>query len=427
MRTARAVVAVIAPVLAVTSLLAGAVVPSPRASAHEQAQAQALELEHFLGLPLTNRLADVEPGGVHRALPTNSAHLGALVEQARAAGRPETSYAALLLQYRLVQATEEAGIDLATWNPFDGFTANRSNMLKSYRYYQDFQLARRELQWAGMGGQVGGDFGGGIADIEWVTRLYDAPGLQQAAREVFTTVEAAFGPEAVAQLPGGLRVLAERAGDITTEDLYWFVTRVVIMQKAIFSDLMPMHHVYVHEGLPGLEEMHRAGLFPGDIMGAWYDIASGDPDRIASGNATLLNREQGWVVAGMWDEVRDYEDGLGEAFTFLMTLAGSPSVAGVPPLRNHRPITVSGVLPDGRPATLHTPLPGWDWSRYEERWDYVSSQLLPRYRHESEHNWPALEATLRLPYEQQFEAARATSRIPQILDAVARPTYTPVP
>lgn len=419
MSFSRRVATAIAPVLMACSVVTGSLAPAPVASAHE--------LTQYLGLPLTNRLSDVEPGGIHRALPTDAVTLGSLVDQARESGRPAHTYAALLLQYRLAQATEDAGIDLATWNPFDGFTANRSNMLKSYRYYQDFQLEHRELQWAGMGGQVGGDFGGGIADIEWVTQLYETPGVQQAAREVFTTVEDAFGPDAVAQLPGGLRVLAERAGDITTDDLYWFVTRVVVMQKAIFSDLMPMHYVYAHDGVRGLEEMHRAGLFPDDIMNSWYDVASGDPDRIARGNSTLLNREQGWVVGGMWDDVRGYKDGLGEAFTFLMTLAGSPSVVGVPPLRNYKPLTVEGVLPDGRAATLHTPVPGWDWSKYEQRWAYVTTELLPRYRHEVEHNWPVLEATLRMPYEQQFEAARATARIPEILDAVARSTYITVP
>ena len=413
-RFARFAAATLAPVL-----LAGSLAFSPLAGARG--------VDVYLGLPLTNRLATVEAGGVNAALPHDAATLERLVEQARSTGQPTTSYAALLLQYRLVQATDEAGIDLASWDPFDGFTANRSNMIKSYRYYEDFQLSHRELQWAGMGGQVGGDFGGGVADIEWATQLYDTPGVQQTASDILHRIEGAFGPEAVDQLPGGLSVLADRAGDITTEDLYWFVTRVVIMQKAIFSDLMPMHYVYVHEGVPGLEEMHRAGLFGEDIMDAWYDVASGDPDRIAHGNMTLLQREQGWVVADIWDEVRAYKDGLGAAFTYMMTLAGSPSVVGVPALRDHNPILLQGTLPDGRAATLHTPLPSWDWSVYDQRWDYVTTQLLPRYRHEVEHNWPALEATLRLPYEQQFESARATARIPEILTSMLAATYISVP
>lgn len=413
-RLSRFAAATLAPVM-----LAGSLMLTPAAGAGE--------LDPYLGLPLTNRLSNVESGGVNQALPHDSATLGRLVREARDSGVPESSYAALLLQYRLVQATEEAGIDLASWDPFRGFTPNRENMIKSYRYYEDFQLSHRELQWAGMGGQVGGDFGGGIADIEWATQIYDTPGLQQAARDIINTVENAFGPAAVAQLPGGLAVLADRAGDITTEDLYWFVNQVVIMQKAIFSDLMPMHFVYTHEGTNGLEEMHRAGLFGDEIMEAWYDVASGDADRIAHGNMVLLNREQGWVVSDMWDDVRAYKDGLGEAFTFMMTLAGSPSIAGVPALRDYKSIAITGNLPDGREATLHTPIPGWDWSKYPERWDYVTTELLPRYRHEVENNWPGLEAKLRVPYEIQFETARATNRIPELLGDVARATYISVP
>lgn len=413
-RLSRLAAVTLAPVM-----LAGSLVLAPLAGA--------ADVDAYLGLPMTNRLSNVGSGGVNSALPHDVATLQRLVDEARSSGRPAESYAALLLQYRLVQATDEAGIDLAAWDPFQGFTANRSNMLKSYRYYENFQLSHRELQWAGMGGQVGGDFGGGIADIEWATQIYDTPGLQQAAGDIINRVEAAFGPEAVDQLPFGLKVLASRAGDITTEDLYWFVAQVVIMQKAIFSDLMPMHYVYTHEGIAGLEEMHRAGLFGDDIMDAWYDVASGEPDRVAHGNMTLLNREQGWVVSQMWDDVRAYKDGLGEAFTYMMTLAGSPSVAGVPPLRDYNPVVLRGTLPNGRAASLHTPLPSWDWSVYEQRWDYVTTQLLPRYRNEVEHDWPTLEAKLRVPYEQQFESARATSRIPEILGSMLAATYITVP
>ncbi len=412
-RLTRVAAAALAPIM-----LAGTLTFAPVSGASD--------LGGYLNLPLTNRLSNVEAGGVNQALPSDLATLERLVNEARDSGRAPESYAALLLQYRLTQATTEAGIDLASWDPFAGFTPNRDNMIKSYRYYQDFQLSNRELQWAGMGGQVGGDFGGGIADIEWATQLYDTPGVQQTARDIINTVENAFGPEAVAQLPGGLSVLADRAGDITTEDLYWFVTQVVIMQKAIFSDLMPMHYVYKYEGLAGLEEMHRAGLFGDDIMNAWYDVASGDADRVAAGNETLLNREQGWVVAQMWDDVRGYKDGLGEAFTYMMTLAGSPSIAGVPALRDHKSVSIEGTLPDGRTATLHTPLPDWDWSIYDQRWEYVTTQLLPRYRHEVENNWPELEAKLNVPYEQQFEAARATSRIPEILGSMLQSTYITV-
>ncbi|MFF0814340.1 hypothetical protein ACFYVR_04150 [Rhodococcus sp. NPDC003318] len=392
------------------------------ASALGAPAASATELDEVLNLPLTNRLADQAPGGVHAALPTDLAALESLVAQARRSGRPATDYAALLLQYRLVQATTEAGIDLAGWDPSAGFIANRDNMIRSYRYYENFQLAHRELLWAGMGGMVGGDFGGGIADMELANTVYGLPGLQDAARSVLGAAESAFGPAGIEQLPGGLRTLAERASDLTTADLDWFVRRVVIMQKAIFDDLMPMHYAYTHEGLAAIDEYHAAGVIPDDVRTAWYDIASREPDRVAAGNTALLRREQLTVVGELWDETRAYRDGLGGALTYAMTMVGSPSLAGVPPLRNHRPITVTGTLPDGRSATLTTPLPAWDWSVFDERWAYVDGELLPRYRDLAENHWPTLEAVLEVPYEHQFESQRATARIPQIVGDVAAAT-----
>ncbi|MEE2033392.1 hypothetical protein [Rhodococcus chondri] len=382
-------------------------------------------VDGYLNLPLTNRKADEGPGGVHPALPTDLGELTELVDRARQANLPPTSYAALLYQYRLVQATTAAGIDLASWDPGTSVVANRDNLIKSYRYYEDFQLERRELQWAGMGGQVGADFGGGIYDFEVATDVYDLPGLQENARAVVNAVESTFGPDAVGQLPDGLRELAAHGGDITTEDLRWYIRQILVMQKAIFADLMPLHYMYVHEGLSAIDEFRDAGLIGDDIIRAWQDVASGDPDRIAAGNAALLRREQYTVVGDLWDEARNYRGGIGKALTYATTIAGSPSIAGVPPLRNHDPIRVTGTLADGRTATLTTPLPGWDWSLFDQRWDYITTELLPRYRHSVEYDWPTLEAQLRVPYEVQFETHRPLNNIPQILgSAVAAITVT---
>ncbi|UYP18365.1 hypothetical protein OED52_17140 [Rhodococcus sp. Z13] len=393
---------------------AAAVVPVVVSATVVLAPAHAEGSEPYLNLPLDNRFA-TDIGGVHPELPTDPAELGVLVDRARASGRPATDYAALLAQYRLAQATTEAGIALASWNPNTTVAANRDNLIRSYRYYEDFQLARRELQWAGMGGQVGADFGGGVADFELATDIYDLPGLQENARAIIGAVESAFGPEAVGQLPEGLRELADHGAEITTEDLRWYIRRILAMQKAIFSDLMPLHYMYVHEGLGAIEEFHAAGLIDDAVLQAWYDIASGEPDRVAAGNAALLRREQYTVVGAMWDEARNYRDGIGKALTYATTLAGSPSVAGVVYPRNYKPIRVSGVLPDGRAATLTTPLPSWDWSVFDDRWDYITTELLPKYRYTVEHDWPTLEALLRVPYEVQFETHRPINNIPQIL------------
>ncbi|MEV5648218.1 hypothetical protein AB0L57_08200 [Nocardia sp. NPDC052254] len=384
------------------------------------------ELDRYLDLPLVNRNAAQSPGGVNPALPYDHAELGRLLDQARTEGVAPTRYAALLYQYWLVDATEKAGIELRTWDPRTGVQANRENLIKSYRYYENLQLDHRELQWAGMGGQVGADFGGGLIDAELMGTLYDLPGIADAAHAVLGAVQQAAGPQAVAMLPEGLRALAEAAPSITPEDLHWILGMILVMQKNIFSDLMPMHDAYVTGGLAALSEFERAGLFGTDIMGAWRNVASGDQDRIAAGNAVLLRREQQWAIGAQWDEVRNYKGPVGEAITYLSGAAGSPSVAGVVPPREFRPVRVPFTGADGRAMILTLPLPSWNWSALDPRWDYITSQLLPKYKWQVENNWPALEATLRTPYEVQLESHRPLLNIPQLLgSAVQELTITP--
>lgn len=383
--------------------------------------ATASEVDRYLDLPLTNRDASQAPGGVNAALPYDHDELGRLLDEARAQGISPARYAALLYQYWLVDATGKAGIDLAAWNPRTGVQANRENLIKSYRYYEDLQLAHRELQWAGMGGQVGADFGGGLIDFELMgSDIYGLPGLSESARSVMGAVQQAAGPAAVAQLPSGLRALAAAGPNITPDDVRYIIGMILVMQKNIFSDLMPMHDAYVTAGLPALEEFRAAGLFGDDILGAWRDVASGDGDRIATGNGVLLRREQQWAIGRQWDEVRSYKGDVGEAITYASGAAGSPSVAGVTPPREFHPVRIPFTGADGRGALLTLPLPDWNWAVLDSRWDYITTELLPKYRYQVENNWPALEATMNTPYEVQMESHRPLLNIPQLLESAAR-------
>ena len=384
--------------------------------------ATSAELAPYLDLPLVNRDAGQGPGGVNPALPYDKAELKGLLDTADREGVEPPRYAALLLQYRLVDVTEAAGIDLATWDPRSGVEANRQNLIDSYSYYVGLQLSHRELQWAGMGGLVGADFGGGLIDFELMTGFYDFPGMAQTANAIVSQTLDAVGPEAVDLLPEGLRALARSGATITPEDLRHILGEILVMQKNIFSDLMPMHQAYVTEGLPALEQMHRAGLFGDSVMNAWRDVASGDDDRIAAGNGVLLRREQGDVIKAQWDGVRNYKGDVGEAVTYMSTVAASPSVAGVVPPRSYKPIAISTTLADGRTATLTAPLPSWNWSVFESRWDYISAELLPKYKAMVEDDWPRLEAELREPYDQKLEGARPLRNIPQMLQSALEGT-----
>ena len=160
-----------------------------------------------------------------------------------------------------------AGIDLASWNPRAGVSANRQNLVRSYRFYENLQLSHRELQWAGMGGLVGADFGGGLLDFELATNIYDFARLQPIANAIVGQTNTTLGPVFVDKLPRGLRALARVGATISADDLRKIQGDILVMQKNIFSDLMPMHRAYVVGGLPALDEMHRAGLF--DVTGHW--------------------------------------------------------------------------------------------------------------------------------------------------------------
>ncbi|WP_067830873.1 hypothetical protein [Nocardia inohanensis] len=377
-------------------------------------------LDRVLDLPLVNRDAAAGPGGIHPELPYDRAELGRLLDEARGRGIPATRYAALLEQYWLVDATGQAGIDLSSWDPRAGIGANRGNLIASYRYYENLQLAHRELQWAGMAGQVGADFGGGLVDFDLGKTIYQLPGIADAARTVLGAVRDAAGEQAVTLLPRGLAALAQAGDKITPADLDYILGMILVMQKNIFTDLIPMHDAYVSGGVPAVAEFRAAGLIGDDVLGAWRDIASGDQDRIAAGNVVLLRREQQWAVGAQWDQVRGYRGPVGEAITYLSGAAGTPSVAGVRPPREFDSARMPFTAADGRAMELVLPLPDWNWSVLDERWAYITTELLPKYRDQVEHNWPALAAVMNTPYEIQLETHRPLLTAPETLLSAAQ-------
>lgn len=318
---------------------------------------------------------------------------------------PLTGDAAALHDTWLHRVTDAAGIELDAWAPRAGVAANTTNLEHSYDRYLAFQRDHRELQWAGMGGLSGADFGGGLLDMDIMATVYRINGVQPVAQQIVAGIRNAAGQDAVNQLPSGLRALATMP-ELTPSDMDYIIGEILVMQKAIFCDLMPMHEAYADGGLPALQEMADAGVFGPDIMDAWRDIASGDPARIAAGNEVLLRREQLTVIGDRWDAVRTYRGNLGEALTYATTMVGSPSVGGVEPMRSWRPIHYSQALPDGRTAQVTVPLPDWDWSNFDERWDYITDQLLPGYTDQVDNHWDSLSTQLNTPMALQMQQHR---------------------
>ncbi|GAB18404.1 hypothetical protein GOEFS_054_00170 [Gordonia effusa NBRC 100432] len=382
-------------------------------------------LTKYLDVGLPNRDASHGIGAPNPGLPSDSAQTGRLVRQARAQGLSPRRYGALLYTYWLQRSTEAAHIELSRWNPRAGVNANLQNLVRSYRYYEDLQIGHRELRWAGMAGQVGADFGGGLLDLELAGQIYQLANLQPAVAEVVRQANSAGGPALANRLPSGLRALATVGKTISAADISAVIGQILVMQKNIFGDLMPVHTAYVQGGLPAVHELVNTGLYPTDIGTAFDDIASGDSSRITAANGRLLRREQSEVVGRQWDSTRHYKAPIGEALTYASTIVGSPSVAGVSPMRAYRPLDISTEV-NGRTVTLTAPLPSWNWSVFPARWAYINSELLPKYAYQAQYRWKQLVSYMSTPYEQQLQQHRVLFNLAPLISSMANETKVTV-
>ena len=220
----------------------------------------------------------------------------------------------------------------------------------------------------------------------------------------------------MAQLPRGLRRWPRRA-EHHPEDLDYIIGMILVMQKNIFSDLMPMHQAYVDEGLSALEELQHAGLFGHDIMDAWRDVASGDPDRIA-GERGAAPAEQGVIIRDQWDTVRAYKGDVGEAITYASRRRLALGRRRGPAAR-FRSVDSRSHLPTDAPANDHATA-GLELvgirgpvGLHHHTSSCRSTESMV------EENWPRLVATLSVPYEIQLESHRPMMNIPQTLDSAA--------
>jgi len=313
-------------------------------------------------------------GGLMPGLPTDSASLQRLLDEARRVGLPPTDYAGILKQYWAVRAAEHAGIDLATWNPTLGVDGNRATIEQVYVYYGQLFLQHPELQWAGMANMIGPAFAAGFFDLDALKdiagavagRVHQLPGWAQAG------------------LPPELQALSVLGG-LTAADLRFYERTFLAMQKRIFIDQGGMHEAYL-SGTPGaIDEMQRATLIDGAAARAWHDIATARPGALARGNYALLDREQNQIIAGQYDDMRKHLPS-GPAFTYALTAVGAPTFPAAHTPGQFEPLRLTGTEPVAFGAAhvsekLTTSLPDFDLSYREARWKMVSQDTLPAYQH----------------------------------------------
>jgi hypothetical protein len=365
-----------------------------------------------IDLALTN--ADGERnGGINPDLPLDQATLKRLLDAARAAGLDPRRYAALLAQYWLVKAADDAGIDLAHWDPSAGVDGNMDNILSVYTLYGKLFLDHPELQWAGMANMVGPSFAGGFMDLD---------SMKDFARQLADKINSLPGPVRDA-LPRDLLDLAAIGGNLSADELQYFETKFLAMQKHIFIDQASMHEAYLAGGGAAIGEMRAAGLIDGNAQTAWQEIASGDPAQVQDGNTRLLNREQNQIIDKQYNDMYQHDGPVGAVVTYGMTVAGSASIPGTRTPGEYSPLSVGGdvTLPGPLPFThetvgvhVSTPLPDFNIADKDARWDYISHDTLPAYQQFVHDHPDQARAMIASSLSDRIAQQRLSQRWPQL-------------
>ncbi|MFD5829244.1 hypothetical protein [Lentzea sp. NPDC060358] len=246
------------------------------------------ETVDYLDLPLVNGNGE-ERGGVHPDLPYDRAALEQALKSNRDKGISPVRFKALLWQYWIVRAADEAGVRLADWDPQGSADSNRSTIFGVYDFYAKLYLTHPEsLRWMGFANIGAPAFAAGMLD---------------------------FG---------------------TVPELRWFSSMLMSMQKHIFMDLGAMHAAYLHGGVQAVEELRDAGIIDPGTTAAWADPAQAVLE--------FSSREQNLVIPDQFDRMRSRLLPPGEVVTYAITVAGPMPVPGGRTPARYRPL-FGGPLP----------------------------------------------------------------------------------
>jgi hypothetical protein len=264
----------------------------------------------------------------------------------------------VLKEALLNRALKSAGIDRDTWRPDLGFAANRRTVEAVYDYYGQLFLAYPHFKWAGMASLIGPSFYAGFKDLGF---------LPDVARKAAI---AAFGRP--------IRHFTRR----TVADLGFYETAFLRMQKKIFEDQATMHEAYIAQGLSKIEELYHSRIIDVATLEAWRDIDSGDKANdtalIERGNRTLLFREQLDIIDRFYLQMLRHDRPEGLVFTYLLTLAGAPSVPGAHSFPERFPLGLVARLPLAT-ISVRTPLANGNIAVFANRWKLIEDDTLPEY------------------------------------------------
>jgi hypothetical protein len=294
------------------------------------------------------------------------------------------------------RALLRADIEHESWRPGHGVDENRRVVEAVYSYYGGLFLQHPYLLWAGMASMIGPAFYAGFRDL----------GLVPDA--VRTAVLAVFGRAS--------RRLARRA----TGDLGFYETTFLTMQKKIFEDQATMHEAYLAGGMPQVEEFYRARIIDLATLAAWQQIDTGrrggDQAAVADGNRTLLFREQHDIIDQFYAQMLGHGGLQGSAFTYLLTLAGTPSVPGAHAYPERYPLTFAARLPRGE-ISARTPLADGNIAVFANRWHLIDDDTLPHYLSFISDDPEQARALVATPIRVRMDRYRLLARAPALAAA----------
>jgi hypothetical protein len=186
-----------------------------------------------------------------------------------------------------------------------------------YALYGDFWTHDHNLQWPGMANLVGPLFYAGWQDLYTARTTADPDDLAdmfERAPGIPGWVPASpFGP----------------VGDMAGSELEWHEHKFLSMQKQIFDDMAYKHLAYSVGGIGLIRDLADGNQIDLQSASAFENIASGDPTAVSRENASLLEREQHFIVQNDYDEMRNHDGPVGDAFTEALTwTAGNPIPGG---------------------------------------------------------------------------------------------------
>jgi hypothetical protein len=254
-------------------------------------------------------------------------------------------------------AMKAAAIDPKHWRPARGVDQNRKTIQAVYGYYGDRFVAHDFLLWADMANVIGATFYAAFMDLAI---------LPDAARQLVKSLGRAW------------RALRREAGD----GLGYYETLFLTMQKKIFEDQASMHEAYLDGGLPEIERFYQAGIIDLATQEAWQEIdrgrRDGAQDALDNGCRMLLWREQRDIIDRFYVTMFNHHGPEGWAFTYAMTLAGTPSVPKARSMAEVFPV----VLPPRQipaPIRITTPFADGNVAHFADRWRLIEADTLPKY------------------------------------------------